>query len=64
MNREDKNHANQLARICPTRVGMNRLWADYPFAPQHHLPHTRGDEPDVETDACIAAWKSAPHAWG
>ena len=45
MNRRLRGVQQEMERICPTRVGMNRNVLIFAALSVEHLPHTRGDEP-------------------
>ena len=48
--------------LVPTRVGMI-LENGLKNKEIHTCPHTRGDDPDMQTE--LRSWDSlSPHAWG
>ena len=52
----------QCAEVFPTRVGVNRYWANHECG-KLCIPHTRGGEPDYPEDLRRMEMYS-PHAWG
>ena len=51
-----------LAGVCPTGVGMNRLRHPDPLF-HDRMPHRRGDEPSNIARAAFG-YSYAPQAWG
>ena len=64
MNRRLRGVQQEMERICPTRVGMNRNVLIFAALSVEHLPHTRGDEPDDDRALADVYANHLPHTRG